>query len=195
MNNCVKFVSFVSLLAVSGSAFAQTGPVFDSLDNAAGQAARPQIPAVPPPSAVYVPAAGQVALQDITASCTRNGDVVSAYPGVYKLVHNEENYRVIKVFRFTDASGAERRVEVYYTGGDWMQYGFTYVATNAGAPVGQVKIYPVAALSTPDREEGAVPPQVDPFDNAALESFLSSSFLDAGGAVRGSFPAAASLTI
>ncbi len=193
MNKCVKFVSFVSLLAISGSAFAQTGPVFDSLDNAAGQTSRPQAPAVPPPS-VYVPAAGQVALQDITASCTRDGDVVSAYPGVYKLVHNEENSRVMKVFRFTDASGAERRVEVYYTGGDWMQYGFTYVATNAGAPVGQVRIYFVAALSTPDREEGAVPPQVDPFDGAALQGFLSSRFLDAGGAVRTAFPAEASLT-
>ena len=192
MKKCVKFVTFVSMFILSGSAFAQTGPVFGSLNSAAGSPqARPQVPAVSSPAPVfYKPAAGRMQLADITTSCTRDGEVISAFPGIYKLINSHENSRVIRVFSFRDASGAERRVEVYYTGGDWMQYGFTFVATDAGND-NKVRAYLVGDLSTSDKEDGAIAPRVNPFDNASLAAYISSEFLDASGNVKAVFTTAA----
>ena len=71
-------------------------------------------------------------LVDVTRSCTSDGEVVSAFPGIYKLFPSEENARIIKVYSLAYFKGGDQRVEVYYTGGDWMPYGLVYLITNAG---------------------------------------------------------------
>lgn len=140
------------------------------------------------------PAAAQapVELADVTEKWTSEDEVISAFPHVYKLIHSEENSRILKVFSFTDAKGVERRLEVYYTGGDWMQYGLTYIATTAGQTGGRVAIYAINDLSTPDKEEGEVAPKIDPFDTKALSDFIAGDFLDADGGVKPSFKSLAS---
>lgn len=130
-----------------------------------------------------------VSLVDITKVCTSGDEVISAYPKVYTLFNSEENSRIIRVFRFTHRDGSERRIEVYYTGGDWMQYGLTYIVTNAGVDKNLVSAYFVKELSTPDREEGSLPPWIDPFDQdpnspKKLVEFIASDFLGANGNVR-----------
>ena len=203
MKKSAELVSCLVLLALSGSAFAQ--PNFDSsaLESAlaAGQFApavggapeRLQAPAVPAPFAAAAVISG-VRLQDITDKCMQQGEVISAYPGIYKLIRSEENSRIIRVFRFADAKGNDRRVEVYFTGGDWMQYGLTYLATNAGPDKNRVSAYFIEDLSTPDREEGAIAPRVDPFDTRKLAGFIAAEFLNAAGGVKTSFVSAASTT-
>ena len=126
---------------------------------------------------------GKVQLTDITDNCIRNGEVVSAFPAVYKMFQSEENSRIIKVFQFTDAKGIQHRMEVYYTGGDWMQYGLAYIITDAGAK-DQASAYFVNELSTSDRENGAAAPAVNPFEDAKLADFIVNSFLDANGNVK-----------
>ena len=197
MKKFVKIVSLISLVALSGSAFAQTGPVnyaYGQLPGANGSVGMPQAPSVPAP-AIVTDGSRILHLQDITAQCTQNYEVVSAYPGIYKLIHTEENSRILKVFSFTDSKGLARRVEVYFTGGDWMQYGLTYIATTAGQKNGQVSAYFIDDLSTPDREDGAVAPRVNPLDPQQLMGFVAAEFLDANGSVKAGFTSAAAASL
>lgn len=192
MKKFVNLFSLVVVVSLSGSAFAQTGPVpyaFGQLPGANGSAAT-HAPSVPAPAIVSYDYR-TLHLQDITAQCTQSYEVVSAYPGIYKMVHTEENSRILKVFSFTDSKGLARRVEVYFTGGDWMQYGLTYIATTAGQKNGQVSVYLIEDLSTPDREDGAVAPRVNPLDPQQLINYVAAEFLDANGNVKASFTSAA----
>ncbi len=203
MKKYSKLVSIVSLIILSGSAFALSNTPDSALEAVIANTDAQLAPAVsgamerfqaPDVSALSAERAvsHNVQLVDITEKCTHNGEVVSAYPAIYKLIQKEENSRIIKVFRFTDAKGNERRLEVLFTGGDWMQYGLTYIATNAGPDKDHVKAYFVNELSTPDREEGAVAPAVDPFDPAGLVNFIAADFLDADGNVKAAFGSVAS---
>ena len=206
MKKCVKFASVISLVLVSGSAFAQSNSVNSSLAAViahtdaqlapvlAGALEQLQ-PVTFPESAVSRAVPHSVQLQDITEKCTQAGEVVSAYPAVYKMIHSEENSRIIKVFRFLNKKGAERRVEVYFTGGDWMQYGLTYLVINSGQNKDQVNAYFITDLSTPDREGGAVAPRVDPFDAHRLSDFIAADFLDANGSVKAAFDSVASVSV
>ncbi len=192
MKKFVKLVSFISLVSLSGSAFAKTGPVsyaFAQLPQAASAAKLP-VPVVPAPSITMVTPGG-VGLVDITRNCLKDGEVVSAYPAIYNKIHSEENSRILNVFRIIDSRGVERRLEVYFTGGDWMKYGLVYFVTTAGQNGGQVSAYFMNDLSTPDREEGAVAPNIDPFDHAKLVSYISSDFLDVNGNVKAAFGSSA----
>ena len=194
MNNSVKLFSLIVLVSLSGSAFAQSNFDHSALKSAlslsgAGMADF-RAPAVPQPDRPIM-SPGGVGLHDITWKCTQNGEVVSAFPSIYKKIYSEENSRIIKVFRVLDNKGEETRLEVYYTGGDWMQYGFVYFVTNAGQRRGVVSAYFMHDLSTPDREDGAVAPRVDPFNLEKLVGYISSAFMDAEGKVQPVFGAAA----
>lgn len=148
------------------------------------------------PAPAATPAALKpVELADVTEKWTSEGDVVSAFPHVYKLIHSEENSRIIKVFSFTDPGGVERRLEVFYTGGDWMQYGLTYFATTAGQAKDLVAIYAISDLSTPDKEDGEIAPKIDPFDPVKLAGFITGDFLDASGGVKPAFKSLASASV
>ncbi len=204
MKKFAKFISCIALVSLSGSAFARpnTGSALDAvLANTDAQLASAMTGAMEPsldiarpePVAVCAAAAHNIRLQDITDKHTSQGEVVASFPAIYKMIHSEENSRIIKVFRFTDRKGAERLVEVYYTGGDWMQYGLTYIVTNAGPDKDQVNAYFVSELSTSDREEGAVAPAVNPFDAQKLPEFIASDFLDASGNVNAAFSSVASV--
>lgn len=192
MKKFVKLVSFISLVSLSGPAFAKTGPVnyaFSQLPQASAPA-KIQAPAVPAPS-ISMLTPGGVGLVDITRNCLKDGEVVSAYPAIYNKIHSEENSRILNVFRIIDSRGVERRLEVYFTGGDWMKYGLVYFVTNAGQNGGQIGAYFMNDLSTPDREEGAVAPNVDPFDHKKLVAYISSDFLDVNANVKAGFSSAA----
>ena len=198
MNKLAKFVSCVIMITLSGSVFAQSDIQNSALESVIAGTDAQLVPALsgaldqgpentfPAPSR---PDTGtrNIQLSDITDQCISQYDVVSAYPALYNMIPNEENFRVIKVFRFTDGKGGERRIEVYYTGGDWMQYGVTYIVTNAGKSKDRVSVYPVSELSTPDTEDGETAPAVDPFDGIALSAFITGSFLDEDCGVRASF--------
>lgn len=188
-----KFALAVSLIALSGPAFAQLGvsarPALAQL--AAAVPAPDQDLTVPAPVIVRA-AASRLQLSDITDKCTHGDEVVSAFPSVYKLFPSEENSRIIKVFRYADAKGTEHRIEVYYTGGDWMQYGLTYIITDAGENRTQARAFYINELSTSDRENGEAAPAVDPFDNAQLSAFIVNGFLDANGKVRAGLNSVAS---
>lgn len=134
-------------------------------------------------------------LLDVTEKWIRDGEVVSAYPYVYKLFPSHENSRIIKVFSLIDAMGSERRLEIYYTGGDWMQYGLTYIVTNAGRSKDRVSVYPIKDLSTPDTEDGETAPRIDPFDDIALSAFITGAFLDEDCGVKPSFKSIASAAV
>lgn len=185
MKKFAKFALGISLVALSGPAFAQSGvsaaPALAQLAAALPAVQQMDIPA---PAAIARTAASRIQLADITDKCTHGDEVVSAFPAVYKMFPSEENSRIIKVFRYTDAKGTEHRIEVYYTGGDWMQYGMTYVITDAGENRSQARAFFVSQLSTSDRENGETAPAVNPFDNAQLSDFLVNGFLDAGGKVK-----------
>ncbi|HBA60561.1 MAG TPA: hypothetical protein DCZ92_07040 [Elusimicrobia bacterium] len=186
MKKYIPVICFaITALAGTVSARADGGALVAVL-SMTDSAAQSRAAGLPVPSLERVGQA-QLRLIDITEKCLRDGEVVSAFPAIYTLVHNEENARVIKVFSFVDMKGLERRVEVYYTGGDWMQYGLVYVATNAGGARDRARAYFVQELSTTDREEGAVEPRVDPFDNAGLMKFLAAEFLEASGGVKAGF--------
>lgn len=189
MNNSVKLFYLIVLVSLSGSAFAQSNPALSSLAGSAAMA-EVRVPAVPFPSKPVL-SLGGVGLNDITWKCIQNGEVVSAFPGIYRNIPSEENSRIIRVFRVLDSKGEETRLEVYYTGGDWMRYGLVYFVTNAGQRRGLVRAYFMADLSTPDREDGAVAPRVDPFDLNQLVAYISSSFMDAEGRVQPVFGGAA----
>lgn len=189
MNNSVKLFSLIVLVSLSGSAFAQSDSALGSL---AGSAAMPEVrvPAVPYPTKPVL-SMGGVGLIDITWKCTQNGEVVSAFPSIYRSIPSHENSRIIKVFRVLNSKGEETRMEVYYTGGDWMQYGLVYFVTNAGQRRGLVRAYFMKDLSTPDLEDGALAPRVDPFNLEKLVDYISSGFMDAEGNVKAVFGGAA----
>lgn len=189
MNNSVKLFSLIVLVSLSGSAFAQSAPALGSLAGSAAMA-EVRLPTVPLPDRPMM-SPGGVGLHDITWKCTQNGEVVSAFPAIYRSIPSHENSRIIKVFRVLDSKGEETRLEVYYTGGDWMQYGLVYFVTNAGQRRGLVRAYFMADLSTPDREDGAVAPRVDPFNLEKLVGYISSGFMDAEGNVKAVFGGAA----
>lgn len=204
MKKFARSLSFLTLVTLAGSAFAQSNPGNAALQaviaNTDAQFApalnsaleRFQAAALPVPAPER--AARAVQLADITEKCTRDGEVVSAYPKIFKALPLEENSRVIKVFSFKDSKGQERRLEVLFTGGDWMQYGLVYFVTNAGPDKGQAAGYFISDLSTPDREEGAVAPKVDPFNARQLTAFIAADFLDASGNVKASFSSAAAVS-
>ncbi len=193
MKKSVNMFSLIVLVSLSGSAFAQSNFDHSALKSAlslSGAAmADFRAPAVPLPDRPIM-SPGGVGLHDITWKCTQNGEVVSAFPAIYKKIYSEENSRIIRVFRVLDNKGEETRLEVYYTGGDWMQYGFVYFVTNAGQRRGVVSAYFMHDLSTPDREDGAVAPRVDPFDLNKLVGYISNAFMDAEGKVQPVFGSA-----
>jgi len=134
-----------------------------------------------------------IQLVDITKACTTNGgEVISAYPEIYKLIRSEENELIVKVFLYIDSKGGERRIEVYYTGGDWMQYGLVYFITNAGEDKNLVNAYFIDELSTPDHENGAIAPALNPFDPKKIVEFITSDFLEVDGNVKTRFSKVAS---
>ena len=195
MKKLAKFVSCITLVILSGSVFAQSnigesalGSVIAGTDaqlapeiNSAME--QYQAATLPAPSVARV-APRRIQLVDITEKCTYQGEVVSAYPGIYKMFQSEENSRIIKVFRFVDPKGTERRIEVYFTGGDWMRYGLIYLVTNTGQNKDQANAYFISDLSTADRESGSIAPGIDPFDSQKLTDFIAADFLDAYGNVR-----------
>lgn len=189
MKKSVSMFSLIVLVSLSGSALAQSTPAFSSLAGSAAMADF-RAPAVPQPDRPIM-SPGSVGLHDITWKCTQNGEVVSAFQAIYKKIYSEENSRIIRVFRVLDNKGEETRLEVYYTGGDWMRYGFVYFVTNAGQRRGVVSAYFMKDLSTPDREDGAVAPRVDPFDLNKLVGYISNAFMDAEGKVQPVFGGAA----
>lgn len=207
MKKPAKPVICIILTAVSGYAFAQSDAVSSSaLEKVlAGTDAQfapalagalEQIPVftLPAPSPARDGARNRE-LTDVTEKWTCQGEVISAYPKIYKLFNSEENSRILKVFHFTDPKGSERRVEVYFTGGDWMQYGLTYFATTAGPSKDQANVYPISDLSTPDPEDGTIAPKIDPFDSKKLAEFIVNDFLDADGNVKPGFKSIAAAAV
>ena len=204
MKKFAKFASYITLITLSGSVFAQPNPGNSALEtvisNTDAQLAPAMNSAMEQYRAVTLPApslsrAGSRSVQliDITEKCMYQDEVVSSYPGIYKLINSEENSRIIKVFSFIDPKGIERRIEVYFTGGDWMQYGLTYFVTDAGLNKGQASAYFMSDLSTSDRENGAVAPKVNPFDSQKLADFIAADFLDAAGNVKAVFGSVAAI--
>ncbi len=191
MTKFAKFALAVSLVGLSGPAFAKTGPVNYALENAISHTDAQFAAVIPAARDLDVPepviaraTASKIQLTDITDKCTHGDEVVSAFPSVYKMFPSEENSRIIKVFTYADAKNTQHRIEVYYTGGDWMQYGMTYLITDAGENRSQARAFFVSQLSTSDRENGEAAPAVNPFDNAQLSDFIVNGFLDAGGKVK-----------
>ncbi|OGS32451.1 MAG: hypothetical protein A2218_08470 [Elusimicrobia bacterium RIFOXYA2_FULL_53_38] len=205
MNKLAKFVSCVIMITLSGSVFAQSDIQNSALESVIAGTDAQLVPALsgaldqgpentfPAPSR---PDTGtrNIQLSDITDQCISQYDVVSAYPALYNMIPNEENFRVIKVFRFTDGKGGERRIEVYYTGGDWMQYGLVYFGINAEQNKDQANAYFIGDLSTPDREEGSVAPKIDPFNPQQLADFIVADFLETDGSVKAMFGIIATAT-
>lgn len=195
-----KFALSITLITLSGTVFAKTGPVNYALENVIAHTDAQLTATIPPaqdpdiPTPVIIRAsASRIQLTDITDKCTNNDEVVSAFPSVYKMFPSEENSRIIKVFRYADTKGTEHRIEVYYTGGDWMQYGLAYIITDAGENRSQARAFFISELSTSDRENGETAPAVDPFDNAQLSDFIVNGFLDAGGNVKAGLSSVASV--
>lgn len=137
-----------------------------------------------------------VELTDVTKAWTFRYNVVSAFPNMYKQIPQEENADIIRVLHYSvpavSPEAGERRIEVFYTGGDWMQYGLTYLVSNAENPLHKIyadkaAAYFIPKLSTTDRENGSVPPEVNPMDLNALLSYVVKEFLDSSGKVRDEF--------
>ncbi len=200
MTKFAKFILGLLLVALPGAAFAKTGPVNYALENAISHTDAQFTAVIPQAQDLDIPvpviarvSASQIQLTDITDKCTHNDEVASAFPTVYKMFPTEENSRIIKVFAYADAKGIQHRIEVYYTGGDWMQYGLTYLITDAGENRSLARAFFAGQLSTPDRENGEVAPAVNPFDNGQLSYFLVNSFLDASGKVKPGLSSVASV--
>ena len=205
MKKLTRIVSCITLIPLSGSAFAQPNISNSALETiitntdaqfapAMNRAMEPQQAVTLPPPSVSQAEPRYTRLIDITEKCTYLGEVVSEYPGIYKMIQSEENSRIIRVFNFTDPRGIERRIEVYFTGGDWMRYGLIYIVTNAGQSKNQANAYFISDLSTSDREEGSVAPRIDPFDSKKLANFISADFLDAQGNVKAVFKSIATVS-
>jgi hypothetical protein len=208
MKKTVEFIVWTALITLSGSAFAQpdvkNNRVLEDilahtdaqLALSLGQAMAAQDFTVPAPADFGGEAAAPaIELTDITDKCTRDDEVVSAYPKVYKLFRSAENFRIIKVFNFTDPDGKGRRIEVYFTGEDWMRYGLIYFVTNAGRDKDTAGAYFISALSTPDLENGGTAPVVNPSDTNKLGEFIVTGFLEADGNVKAGFNSVASAPV
>lgn len=145
--------------------------------------------AVPTPYKVQEPSKN-VELQDITKECTNGWEIVPTFPKkVYEPILNHENYRIIKVYSYIYPKGDERKVEVWYAGGDWMHYGLVYFVINAGVDKNSVRAYLIKELSTGDLEEGSSAPWIDPLDldpnsPKKLAEFIVSDFLGPNGNVK-----------
>lgn len=161
-------------------------------------------------------------LRDVTSQYIYKYDhVVSAFPELYDIIPTEENFDITKVFHFNaikspfgsgnpGAQGYDfslRRIEVFVTGGDWMEYPIVYFVTDAeqviprGKPGCQdpkergdcdlfedhPRAYNIPQLSTPDREGGEVAPEVDVQNADSLFRFISERFLDENGMIRDGF--------
>jgi hypothetical protein len=135
-------------------------------------------------------------LIDISDNWRFRENLISAFPKTYDLIPKEENANIIRIFRYFqgDASNPlnERRVEVFYTGGDWMEFGYTYLVANSpnganGVYADSAGAYFIPDLSTTDREEGSTPPAIDPLDPEALKCFIRDQFLNELGDVKGEF--------
>ena len=140
--------------------------------------------------------ADTIDLNDVTTRWTFRYDVVTAFPKTVEKIPQEENFRAIKVFQYYQGTeitpNHECRIEVFYTGGDWMEFGYVYFVANS--PNRRHSITPdssaayfIKELSTTDREEGAVQPAVNPFDDEALRDFIQTNFLDSDGSVASGF--------
>ena len=200
MKNIKVFIyAFVVLIIMFSFAFAQTNTNRDSVlenivahtDNDLQFASlldksldQEQVIVVPMPSTAQE-RFKNIQLVDITKTCVSGGDeVISAYPEIYKMIKSEENSLIIKVFIFIDSTGGKRRIEVYYTGNDWMQYGLIYLITNAGENKNEISAYFLGDLSTQDREDGVIAPMVNPFDTKKLVEFIVADFLSTDGNVK-----------
>jgi hypothetical protein len=183
-------IGSVILISLAGSAFAMPGSAVLSgvIANTDAQLAPLMADAGTADIAVPEPAGAAlstVKLTDITGRYTTNGEVASSYPEVYAQVPKEENSLIKRVFGFTAGDGSERKIEVMLTGGDWMQYALIYFITNAGPD--KVSAYFIPQLSTPDRENGEVPPAIDPNDLQKLADFIVNGFLNADGSVKADY--------
>jgi hypothetical protein len=192
-------ISSAVLFALSGQAFAMPGSavladVVARTDArlAAFVPAAADLPQIEAPAPVRT--ARTVQLTDVTDKYTKNGEVVTSYPAVYPQVPKEENSLIIKVFRFTARDGAERKIEVFLTGGDWMQYALIYFVTNAGPDKNKASAYFMPRLSTPDRENGSVAPEIDPQDTQKVAAFIVNEFLDGNGNLKTGYTSIASAT-
>ena len=176
-NALIVVVVFFSAL---GLAFGQASVGSDVLKNAIARTDVPnmsvlEISDLELPTAVPVPyevlgRAKGVQLREISEGL--NGqEIVPSFPKkAYAPIDSYENRRIIKAYSYTyPKDGSDRRVEVWYTGGDWMQYGFVYIVINAGLDKNQVSTYFIRDLSTPKlenpEEEGNEAPKIDPFNS------------------------------
>ncbi len=138
-------------------------------------------------------------LTDVTRSWVYRYGIVSAFPEVYAGIPVEENADIECVYHFMEANLPhrfyQRRIEMLYTGGDWMEYGLVYFVTDAEQELpargksihywsDDPRAYFIPELSTPDFENGAVPPQVDPLDPEQLKKFMRAKFLTPKGWVQ-----------
>lgn len=146
-------------------------------------------------------------LSDVTAQWNYGYEnIISAFPGAYAPISVEENYDIEKIFHFYTAEFRRdsvefkrdinlRRIEVFYTGGDWMEYGFVYFITDAGQVIvkdgkteeyynDEPRAYFIAKLSTPDAENGEVKPEVDFRDANQIRQFILNDFLTPIGTVN-----------
>ncbi len=174
-----KFAVLAVIVSLSAPAYAG-GSAFADLVSRAGSV---EIQAPEPSRAMPVT---DLQLADITDKCSVDGEVPTAFPAAYAAIPAEENILVTRVYRFTARDGAERKIEVVITGGDWMQYPFIYFVTNAGRASAA---YFVPALSTSDRENGEVAPEVDFHDEPALRAFILDRFLDRSGVPQTAYTA------
>lgn len=164
-----------------------------------------------------------ITLTNVTKQYTYKYDnVVSAFPELYwNTIPTEENFHITTVYHFNALKSALsnenpgrfgddyslRRIEVFVTGGDWMEYPIVYFVTDAEQiiPAGkpgcetstsnegcrffndQPRAYNIPQLSTPDREDGAVAPEVSVSDEAQIVKFIKERFLDANGMIQDGF--------
>jgi hypothetical protein len=140
--------------------------------------------------------ATSVDLRDVTEAWKFYGSVVTAFPQAHARIKKEENADIIRVFHYFQGDATqpwnERRIEVLYTGGDWMPFGLTYFVSNAPNPTRRVfsdqsAAYFIPDLSTTDLEGGETQPIFDPLDATVLRDFILQHFLEPTGDVRPEF--------
>jgi hypothetical protein len=150
---------------------------------------------------LIVPCANAAApnLADVSESWIYGYDIVSAFPWVYNTIPTEENADIDFIYHFQEGGYVhpfyQRRVEIFYTGGDWMQYGLVYFITDAQQEItvkGKVihywpdgpRAYFIPEMSTTDFEGGEIPPRIDPFNAAQRITYLRYTFLNNKGWVH-----------
>ena len=203
MKKSAELILCVILATVSGSALAQSGisdnsaleKIISGTDaqiapalNKAPELPQPYaVPAMTPAPSMAQAGSQNIELMDVTEKWIFQGTIISVYPTIYKMIHREENSEIIRVFHFADPQGTERRIEVFYTGGDWMRYGLTYFVTNAGPYKDQADAYFISDLSTADPKNGSIAPKVNPRSAQKVADFIINDFLDAYGNVKAGF--------